>query len=109
MGFEGSGLPKVYRLASHGTITKVTRDAAGEATVGFKIEGPQVPAIVTALPWFKTLLAQQRSFARGFSSLNDAAAIQGLEKIADQYRIEESSIEITEPTTTEALIDARLG
>jgi len=99
----------VSGLPPHGTITRVTRDAEGEATVRFKIEGPQLPAIVTGLPWFKTLLAQQRSFANGFSSLNDTAAIQGLEEIADQYRIEESAVEITGPTTTEALIDARLG
>ena len=108
--FEGSGLPKVYRLASHGTITNVARDAEGEATVRFKIEGPQVPAVVTGLTWFKTLLAQQRSFANGFSSLNDAAAIRELEHIADQYRIEETEMEmVSAPTTTETLIDARLG
>lgn len=107
--FEGSGLPKGYRLVSHGMIVSVTRDADGQATVRFKIEGPQAPAIVTLLPWFKTLLVQQRSFANGFSSLNDAAAILGLEGIVNRDYVEEPPISNGTSTTTEALIDARKG
>jgi len=106
--FEGSGLPKIYRMVSHGTITKVTRDAAGEATVRFKIEAPQVPAIVTGLPWFKHLLVQQRSFANGFSSLIDTDVIQSLQKIADSSEALAVEAEV-KPTTAQALIDARLG
>ena len=105
--FEGGGLPKVYRLASHGTITEVTRDASGEATVRFKIEGPEEPVIVTRLPWFKRLLVQQRSFANGFSSLIDPDVIQSLEQM---LVLKTAAIQVeAKPTTTEALIDARIG
>jgi HNH endonuclease len=108
--FEGSGLPKVYRLASHGTITNIARDAAGQATVLFKIEGPRAPVIVTSVPWFERLLVQQRSFANGFSSLNDLDIIQSLQQIADLFSSEASAIKSgPPPTTTEALVDARLG
>lgn len=108
--FEGSGLPKSYRLVSHGTIFEIKRDDVTGTHVRFNIEGPRVPAIVTGLAWFKRLMIQQRSFANGFSPLNDAAVIQSLQQIADQYRDEEPEIESeVKPTTTEALIDARLG
>ncbi|HEV2156177.1 HNH endonuclease signature motif containing protein [Bradyrhizobium sp.] len=106
--FEGRGSPKVYRLASHGTITNVFRDADGEATITFKIEGARTPAIVSTFPWFRALLAQQRSFANGFSPLNDAAAIHGLEQLVERLSAGEAKAESV-PTTTEALIDARLG
>lgn len=107
--FEGSGLPKVYRLAAHGTITRVTRDAEGEATVKFKIEGPQAQVVVSGQPWFKVLLSQQRSFANGFSLLSDEAAIQGLEEVTSRFPAERSIIDNIAPTTTQALVDARLG
>jgi predicted restriction endonuclease len=55
-------------------------------------------------------LVQQRSFANGFSSLNDLDIIQSLQQIADLFSSEASAIKSgPPPTTTEALVDARLG
>lgn len=107
--FEGSGSPKSYRLARHGTVIAMTRDDVGEARIKFRIEGPEAPIVVTKLPWFRSLLDKQRSFANGFSSLRDAATIQSLEQIV-RVRQKDAHFDLPiGPTTAQALVDARLG
>jgi hypothetical protein len=136
-GFEGSGSPKRYSLASAGIITRITkwkrpadfRKPSHEygIRVHFKADVSRDAIDVTDLTWFQQLLRQQQSFRNGFNRLSDTNIIRSLEQLPlknpyasssqsdSQFTastvadVEHIKRTVKDQTTKKALIDARLG
>ncbi|MBR1197785.1 HNH endonuclease [Bradyrhizobium sp. AUGA SZCCT0158] len=104
--FEGSGSPRRYTLACHGTIVGLKKRARpawyqrkrrrdGRSVV-FRLDDPNPVAVdVTGLGWFKRLRIQQQSFQNGLNSIDDSNAIFALHRLANPSA-EERSVQIAQ-------------